>query len=217
MSTDERIVRGMSRQRDLRLARIDEGARQVGWKVGFGSPSALALLGIDRPLVGFLLDTGMLSDQATVSLDGWRNPMLEAEIAVHVAADGTITGMSSAIELADVAPPPADPEPILAGDIFTRHVVLGPVISGRTDSRGVVARITVDGAEVASTDDVTTLVGELGDVVATTAAVLAEHGDHLRDGQFIMTGSVFPPLAVTPGQRVQVDLHPLGTLALSFA
>ena len=61
MTTDQRIVRGMSRQRDLRLARIDEGARQVGWKVGFGSPSALALLGIDRPLVGFLLDTGMLS------------------------------------------------------------------------------------------------------------------------------------------------------------
>ena len=160
---------------------------------------------------------GMLPDGAGVPLDGWRNPMLEAEIAVHVAGDGTITGMSAAIELADVAPPPADPEPILAGDIFTRHVVLGPVISGRTDSRGVVARITVDGAEVASTDDVTTLVGELGDVVATTAAVLAEHGDHLRDGQFIMTGSVFPPLAVTPGQRVQVDLHPLGTLALSFA
>jgi 2-keto-4-pentenoate hydratase len=175
------------------------------------------LLRIDRPLVGFLLDTGMLPDDATVSLDGWRNPMLEAEIAVHLDEHGAISGVSAAIELADVDPPPADPEAILADDIFTRHVVLGPVVAGRTDSRGVVARILVDGAEVASTDDVTTLVGELGDVARTTAAVLADHGEHLAAGQFIMTGSVFPPLAVTRGQRVRVDLPPLGRLSVSFS
>jgi 2-keto-4-pentenoate hydratase len=216
MTTDERIVRGMRRQRDLRHARLADGARQVGWKVGFGSPAALASLRIDRPLVGFLLDTGMLTDDATVSLDGWRNPMLEAEVAVHVDDHGAITGVSAAIELADVAPPPVDPEAILAEDIFARHVVLGPVIAGRTDSRSVVARIVVDRTEVASTDDVTTLVGELKDVVRTTATVLADHGEHLRAGQFIMTGSVFPPQAVTRGQRVQVDLHPLGKLSVSF-
>lgn len=217
MSTDERIVRGMRDQRELRLARIAAGARLVGWKVGFGSPSALALLKIDRPLVGFLLDTGMLGDDAVVPLDGWRNPMLEAEIAVHIGDDGAVSGVSAAIELADVAPPPADPEPILAGDIFTRHVVLGPFVAGRTDSRGVVARIVVDGVESSSTEDVTTLVGQLGDVVRTTAEVLAEHGERLAAGQFIMTGSVFPPLAVHSGQRVEVHLPPLGTLAVSFA
>jgi 2-keto-4-pentenoate hydratase len=217
MTTDERIVRGMRRQLDLRDTRLAAGARQVGWKVGFGSPSALALLRIDRPLVGFLLDTGMLADEAVVSLDGWRNPMLEAEIAVHIDDHGAISGVSAAIELADVAPPPQDPEPILAGDIFTRHVVLGPVVAGRTDSRGVVARILADDAEVASTDDVTTLVGELGDVVRTTAAVLADHGERLRGGQFVMTGSVFPPLAVTRGQRVLVDMPPLGRLSVSFS
>lgn len=217
MTTDERVVRGMRRQRDLRYARIADGARQVGWKVGFGSPGALASLGIDRPLVGFLLDTGMLADAATVPLDGWRNPMLEAEIAVYVDDHGTITGMSAAIELADVAPPPVDPEPILADDIFTRHVLLGPVIAGRTDSRDVTARILVDGTEVAATDDVTTLVGQLGDVVRTTAAVLADHGERLPAGQLIMTGSVFPPQPVKPGQRVQVHLPPLGTLTVSFS
>jgi 2-keto-4-pentenoate hydratase len=216
MSTDEIIVRGMRRQRDLRHARLADGARQVGWKVGFGSPAALALLRIDRPLVGFLLDTGMLADGATVSLDGWRNPMLEAEIAVHIDDHGAISGVSAAIELADVAPPPADPEVILADDIFTRHVVLGPAIAGRTDSRGVVARVVVDGAEVAATDDVTTLVGKLDDVAGTTAAILAEHGERLEAGQFIMTGSVFAPQAVRRGQRVQVHLHPLGSLSLSF-
>jgi 2-keto-4-pentenoate hydratase len=217
MTTDERVDRGMRRQRDLRNARLAGGARLVGWKVGFGSPSALASLRIDRPLVGFLLDTGLLADGATVPLDGWRNPMLEPEIAVHVDDHGGIAGVSAAIELADVAPPPADPETILADDIFTRHVLLGPVVAGRTDSRGVVARVLVDGAEVACTDDVTALVGELGDVLRMTAAVLADHGEHLRPGQFVMTGSVLPPVAVTRGRQVQVHLPPLGALSLSFS
>jgi 2-keto-4-pentenoate hydratase len=217
MTTDERVVRGMRRQLDLRHVRLTDGARQVGWKVGFGSPPALESLRIDRPLVGFLLDTGMLANGVTVPLEGWRNPMLEAETAVHVDDRGTITGVSAAIELADVTPPPEDPETILADDIFTRHVVLGPIIPGRTDSHGVVARILVDGVEVRSTDEVTALVGELASVVRTTAATLADHGERLRAGQFVMTGSVFAPLAVTPGQRVLVQLPPLGTLSVSFS
>jgi 2-keto-4-pentenoate hydratase len=217
MTADQRVARGMRRQLDLRHARLTDGARQVGWKVGFGSPTGLASLGIDRPLVGFLLDTGMLADGATVPLEGWRNPMLEAEIAVHVDDRCAITGVAAAIELADVAPPPEDPETILADDIFTRHVMLGPVITGRTDSRGVVARILVDGAEVTYTDDVAALVGELADVVRTTAATLADHGERLRAGEFLMTGSVFPPLPVARGQRVEVQLPPLGTLSVSFS
>jgi 2-keto-4-pentenoate hydratase len=217
MTTDQRVASGMRRQRDLRHARLAGGARQVGWKVGFGSPTARTSLGIDRPLVGFLLDTGMLADGATVPLEGWRNPMLEAEIAVHVGDRGAITGVAAAIELADVAPPPEDPETILADDIFTRHVMLGPVITGRTHSRGVVARILVDGVEVTYTDDVAALVGELADVVRTTATTLADHGERLRAGELLMTGSVFPPLAVARGQRVQVQLPPLGMLSVSFS
>jgi 2-keto-4-pentenoate hydratase len=33
----------------------------------------------------------------------------------------------------------------------------------------------------------------------------------------LMTGSVFPPLAVARGQRVQVQLPPLGMLSVSFS
>ena len=62
MSIDERIISGMRQQRELRDARIADGARQVGWKVGFGSPAALKSLRIDRPLVRFLLDAGMLAE-----------------------------------------------------------------------------------------------------------------------------------------------------------
>jgi len=216
-SGDGRVDRGMRRLLALRDERLAGGARQVGWKLGFGSPPARAALQLDEPLVGFLLDEGMLPDGATVSLDGWRNPMLEAEIAVHLGPGASITGVSAAIELADLHPMPTDVEEILAGAIYTRHVVLGPAVPGVTTSDGVLARIHVDGAEVTATDDVTELVGELADTVRSAAATLAPHGEWLRDGDFLMSGSVFPPLPVRPGQRVEVSLEPLGRLGLTFA
>jgi len=216
VTVDERVVRGMRRQLDLRHERLAAGARQIGWKLGFGSPAGLASLRLHRPLVGFLLDTGLLEDGATVSLEGWHNPRLEAEIAVHVGPRASIAGVAVAIELADVYPPPEDVETVLAGDVFTRHVMLGPLLAGRTDSAGVVARILVDGAEVAAADDATALVGELGDAVRNAAATLADCGEALAEGQVLMTGSILAPLPVHPGQQVEVQLSPLGTLRVGF-
>jgi len=217
VTVDGRVVRGMRRQLDLRHARLAAGARQVGWKLGFGSPAGLAALRLHRPLVGFLLDDGLLDDGAVVSLEGWHNPVLEAEIAAYVGPRDSITGVAAAIELADVHPPPEDVEAVLAGDVFTRHVMLGPVVAGRTDSAGVVARILVDGAEVAATDDASAQVGELGDAVRTAAETLADCGERLAEGQLLMTGSIVAPLPVRPGQQVEVQLSPLGALRVGFA
>ena len=100
-----------------------------GFKVGFGSPAAMEQLGIDKPLVGTISSETLLADGATVDVSGWKNPMIELEVAVHAGE-----GLSVAIELADVHPPPEDPEAILAGNIFHRHVLLGPVV--RDDEPG---------------------------------------------------------------------------------
>jgi 2-keto-4-pentenoate hydratase len=106
-------------------------------EVGFGSPAAFELLGIDRPLVGFLTDRGLVDDGATVPVGDWTQPMLEPEIAVHLARDvpgdatlddvrAAIRGLSAAIELADVDSPPTDPEPIIAANIFHGTSCSGP-------------------------------------------------------------------------------------------
>jgi 2-keto-4-pentenoate hydratase len=105
---------------------------------------------------------------------------------------------------------------VLADDVFTRHVMLGPLVPGRADSAGVVARILVDGAEVAATDDASALVGELAGAVRNAAETLAEAGERLAEGQVLMTGSILAPLPVRPGQQVEVQVSPLGTLRVGF-
>jgi 2-keto-4-pentenoate hydratase len=216
MSLDPRIERGTHAMLELRRARLDAGARPLGWKVGFGAPAALELLGTDRPLVGFLTDRGLIEDGATISVGDWTNPMLEPEIAAYVGADGTITGLSAAIELADVDLPPADPEAILAGNIYHRHVLLGPVDAGRVDGAGIGARLVRGGEVVAATDDPSALTGDIVEVVRLTAELLAACGEKLRAGDVVITGSAVPPLSVAAGDTVTAELGALGTLTVTL-
>jgi 2-keto-4-pentenoate hydratase len=224
-SLDPRVARGMERQLAWRRARLAAGERPLGWKVGFGSAAAMERLGTDRALVGFLTDAGRLDPGATVSLAGWAAPALEPEIAVRVDRDvpggasaeevrDAIGALAPAIELADVDPPPNDVEAILAGNVFHRHVLLGPWSEGRRDAAGVTAALLRDGEEVAATDDPQALTGALADVVQATAALLAACGERLLAGDVVITGSVLPPLTVAPGEAVEAVLAPLGRVAV---
>jgi 2-keto-4-pentenoate hydratase len=226
---DERIARGTRAMLELRRSALADGARPLGWKLGFGTPAAFEQLGTARPLVGFLTDRGLLPDGATVAIGDWTTPTFEPEIAVHLARDlgggasdeearEAIGGLSAAIELVDIDPPPTDPEAILAGNIFHRHFVLGPVDHGRTTADGVTGRLVRDGEEVARTDDPQAMTGELGAVVRMAADDLAAAGETLRAGEVIITGSVVPAIAVESGEHViTADLGPLGSVSVTFA
>ena len=224
---DARVLAGTRAMVELQRRRVTAGAARLGWKAAFGSPSGMATLGLDRPLVGFLTRDRLLEAGATVPVEGWTRPMLEAEVAVHIGRDlpsspdrsdveDAVAGLSAAIELADLDPPPTDVVEILAGNIFHRHVVLGELHAGRRDVAGMIATITRDDAEVARTDDPQALTGQVVDVVTSMAATLAQVDERLRAGDVVITGAVVPPLEVAPGQRLRVELTGLGALEVTI-
>jgi 2-keto-4-pentenoate hydratase len=224
---DPRLERGMRAMLALRAERLGAGERSLGWKVGFGSAAAIEALGTDRPLVGFLTDGALLDDGATVPIGGWTKPVLEPEIAVHLGMDvgdgacwedvrAAIHGLSAAIELADVDFAPDDPETILAGNIYNRHVLLGPVDTGRTRAEGVTGRLLRDGEVVAATDAPEELTGEIVEVVRLTGELLVASGERLRAGEVVITGSVVPPFALSPGETLVAELAPLGSLSVTL-
>ena len=210
-----------------RRRRIEEGEASLGWKLGMGVPAAMAKLGTDAPLVGYLLAPARVEDGGTVSLDGWGTAKLEPEIAVHMGADlaagasradaeAAIGGLGAAIELVDLDPSADDPEAILAADIFQRHVLLGPVTEGAT-AAGTSARALKNGDEAAATADATEATGDPVDLVLHVANVVGASGEGLRAGEVVICGSVVPALDVAPGDTVEVQLDPLGSLTVSFA
>jgi 2-keto-4-pentenoate hydratase len=210
-----------------RRRRIEDGEASLGWKLGMGVPAAMARIGTDAPLVGYLLAPALVADGGTVALDGWGNAKLEPEIAVHMAADlaagasrseaeAAIAGLGVAIELVDIDPDADDPEAILAADIFQRHVLLGPLVEGAS-AAGVSARALVNGEEAASAGDATEATGDPVDLVLHVANVVGAAGESLRAGEVVICGSVVPALGVAAGDTVEVQLDPLGSLTVAFA
>lgn len=225
MSLDPRIAAGTTQMLAARDVALSSGADHLGWKLGFGAPAAMEKFGTDRPLVGFLTRGRLLGSGASVDVSGWTSPVLEAEIAAHLGSDlgpgatpaealAAVSGWSVAIELADVDVPPTDLVEILAGNIFHRHVLLGPVVDALPDP--LTFTVERDDDVNALTSEPTALTGDLGQILASAAATLAACGAGLSAGDVVITGSVVPPIDVTRGIW-RVASAGLGTVAVSTA
>ena len=218
---DPRVRRGMERQLELRRRALDDGARPLGWKLGLGTPAAMEKLGTAAPLVGFLTDRSLLDSDAGCSVGGWGKPSAEPEVAIHLAADvpgdagrdaaaAAIGGLGAAVEIVDIED--ADVEEILAGDIFHRHVVLGP--AGVAD--GLRGEVRLGASDAKAVEDPFALTGDPPKVVAHVASHLAAFGESLRAGDVIIAGSIVPALSVAPGDTLRYRLAPLGEVGVRF-
>ena len=226
---DPRIARGMEQQLNQRRARIAAGEKPLGWKVGLGAKPVMERLAIKMPLVGYMMQTSLVPNGGTVSVAGWTQPVAEPEIAVHMGADllgadraaaiAAIGALGPAIELADLDPPPADVEVTLAGNIFHRHVILGPPDPARTGAKldGLVGHVFRRGALAAKQEKVEALIGEMIGIVQHVAGTLAAHGERLRAGDVIITGSIVPPPIIEPDEaEFAYALEPVGGLSVRF-
>jgi len=231
MLGDPRIARGMERQTALRRERLSAGGAIAGWKIGFGAPAALERLRIDNPLIGFVLQAALVPHDGRVSLAGWQKPAAEPEIAVYLGSDlpagaddaltrAAIAAIGPAIELADIDAPMDDVEAILAGDIFQRHVILGPRDQSRAGAAldGLRGRVTRKGNTTDAPADLEMNTGRIVDVVRHAADVAAACGERLRAGQFVIAGSVTPPLFLdADDDAVAFALDPIGAVSVQLS
>src|SRR5262249_35067769 len=128
-------------------------------------------------------------------------------------------GISPAIEIVDLTAPPEDPERILSGNIYQRHVVLngaGPARAGSA-SDGLTCRVIRRGSEFARTIDPPARSGEWVAMGHHVDDALAAFGERLRSGEIIITGSVVPPLTIEPGEdAIAFEVDPIASVAVRF-
>ena len=229
--SDARILRGMERQLDVRQLRIIADEKPLGWKVGFGSKKAMAQLGIEAPLVGFITDRVMLPTETTVSVAGWMNAAAEPEIALFLGQDivagatrseirDAIAAVAPAIELVDVnmITDSDTVEAILAGNVFNRHVLLGKPDDSRAGCvlDGLVGHVFRDENEIAVVNDLEVLTGDLLDIVRHVANVLGAFGKRLRAGEFLIMGSIVPPLWISQTETIHYRLDPIDAIEVQL-
>jgi len=227
---DPRIVRGMTAQLAKRRERIAAGETPLGWKVGFGAPASMQRLGLQAPLVGYLMQAALLPSGSSVSIASYSKPVLEPEIAVRMARDlpggsppeaaGTaVKELMPAIELADLdpAPTPDNLDLVLEGDIFQRQVLLCSSTRPGASVSGLTSRLIRRGAEVARTTEPEALTGKLVDLVAHVASTLAAFGERLAAGDIIITGSITPAVTIERGEvGIAHALDPIGEVSVKF-
>ena len=211
---DERIRRGLDAQlRDLQR-RTAGGERRIGWKVALNDPRVQGALGIERPVIGYLASGTVVAAGGAHSLAGATRPAVEPEIAVHVGEGGSVAGLGPALEVIDVDLPFDDLEQVMAGNVFHRAVVLGPVSPGRTGLAGLRARFAGGGEE--REIDVAAAAMEPAEVVALVSGYLEAAGEALRAGEMIIAGSLITAVPAPAGARFTLDVDPLGTVALEL-
>ena len=226
---DNRIIHGMSALKLKLQADINSGAHQDGWKLGFGSPSALANLQIDKPLVGYLLDRNQIANGESIKISTWSKPVGEAEIAMYFGKDvpksasiqevmDCISALGPAIEIADLDLVTTDPEPILAGDIFQRHYILGEKDDLRAGGNiaGLAASISMPDGSVTRVENLPALTGQTSIILHHFAAFAREFGEGVKAGEFVIIGSIVPPILVSAGQGFSYSLGDYHKLEVNF-
>lgn len=225
------IMQGMTAQLAKRRAQIVAGAKPLGWKVGLGAPATMQKLGLEAPLVGFLMQHALLLSGSTVSLKGYIKPVMEPEIAVRMARDlgaGATAATAAvavkeilpAIEIADLDPVPAPDnlDKVLECDIFQRHVLLcgNTRLGGAT--AGLTSRLIRRGAEASRTTDPEAQTGMLTDIVAHVANVLAAFGEKLSAGDIVIIGSITPPVMIEADEtEITHAIDPIGEVMVKFS
>ena len=229
---DPRVRDGLPRQLALLAEAEREGARRIGWKVGFGAPASLELMQIEAPLLGFLTDRTLLADAAEVEVGDWVRGVVEFEVAVRMGADLTadagphtresvadaVSACHASFEL--VEDRNADYSSLNVFDLVAENawnaaVVLADAVTEwrSVDLVDAATRLTLNG-EPAGKGRTGDALGHPLEAVAFLANNLNSRGQSLRAGQFVMTGSSIVTQFPSAGDELVFTIEGLGEVSL---
>lgn len=205
------------------------GQDVVGWKIAATSPAGQKHIGVDGPLAGPLLADRVLTDGATISLDGNIMMVAEAEFAFKFARalptrdnpytkDEVLAAVESlhpAIEVPDsrynnfvrVGAPQ-----LIADAACADWFVLGAPTAADWRSRDLVTH-AVDayrnGEKVATGSGVNVL-GDPRIALTWLVNELRTYSDGISAGQLVTTGTCVVPVPIQRGDEIRVDFGEFG-------
>ena len=225
-------------QSALLAAKLAQGRRVIGWKIGLTSRAMQNALGIDIPDSGILFDDMAFADGATVPAGRFIQPRVEAEIAfvmktplagADVTHDQVIAAtdfVAPSLEILDTRILRADPATgqariitdTISDNAANAGVVLGDVRHPvrAQDLRWVGAIVTRDGV----VEETGLGAGVLNDPVESVvwlARRMAQYGQRIEAGQIILSGSFIRPLECPPGSNIHADFGDFGSVSIRFA
>ncbi len=226
---DLQMADGYQVQAELTRMLLADGDGIVGYKVGLTSRPMQQMIGVDQPDYGPVLASAVYSDGDAVSLAGFIQPRIEAEIAFVLGADlrgpgvtvtrarAAIAGLVAAVEIVDSRF--ADWRIKLADTVADLASNGAVAISGRMvppgdiDLRYLGMALTRQG-ELIGTGAGAAVLGDPAAVLAWLANTLAAHDVGLQAGHLIMTGALHGAVPMRAGDVFRAEFDRLGPVTV---
>jgi 2-keto-4-pentenoate hydratase len=212
-------------------ARVAEGARVIGHKVGLSSEAMQQMMGVDEPDYGHLLDDMEVFEDRPVPAGKFLYPRVEVEVGFILADDLPGAGCTEDDVLAATAAFAPSIE-LIDTRITEWKIKLCDTIADNASSAGWVLgrdRVSPKDVDVRAIDAVLTRNGEvvaegrsdavLGNpvtAVAWLARKVDQFGVRLRAGDIVLPGSCTRAIDARPGDDFVADFLGLGSVHLSF-
>ena len=212
-------------------ARLDDGARVIGHKVGLSSEAMQKMMGVDEPDYGHLLADMEVFEDVPVDTSRFLFPRVEVEVGFILADDLPGAGCTEDDVLAATAAYAPSIE-LIDTRIRDWKIALCDTIADNASSAGWVLgpqRVSPKDIDIKTIDAVLTRNGEvvaegrsdavLGNpvtAVAWLARKVDSFGVRLKAGDIVLPGSCTRAIDARPGDKFVADFAGLGSVRLSF-
>jgi len=218
-------------QWEIRRRKEARGNKIVGLKMGLTSMAKMRQMGVETPCYGFLADYFSIPDGGEVKISELIHPKVEAEVAFVTKKELSGPGchIGDVLSATDFIVPAVeiidsrykdfkfDLKSVIADNSSSSRFVTGgrmlPVEDLDLKTIGVVMEIN---GEVVELGAGAAILGHPAASVAMLANLLAERGEVIPAGTFIMAGAITPAIAVKAGDNVSVRYQDLGTVTMRF-
>ena len=215
-------------QWEIRRCKEARGNKVVGMKMGLTSWAKMSQMGVEHPCYGFLADYFSVDDGGELKVDELIHPKIEAELAFVLKEDlnGPGVHIGDVLKATDLVMPAVeaidsrykgfkfDLKSVIADNSSSSRFLTGgvakPVSELDLKTLGVVMMIN---GEVVQTGAGAAVLGHPASSVAMLANMLAERGEMLKAGTFIMIGAITAAVSVNKGDSFTVLFDGLGSIS----
>jgi 2-oxo-3-hexenedioate decarboxylase len=215
----------------IRARKLARGQRLAGLKMGLTARAKMKQMGVDVPIFGFLMGYMARPDGGDIEVDQLIHPKIEAEIAFVTNAPlrGPGCHLGDVLAATDFVLPAVevidsryrdfkfDLKSVVADNTSASRFVAGGRARQASELDLATLGVVLEkNGEVVACAAGAAVLGHPANSVAMLANMLAERGEHIAAGTFIMTGGVTEAITVNRGDSIHVRFQELGSVSMRF-
>lgn len=232
--TDEQpsmsIEDGYAVQEELLRRWTARGDRLVGRKAGLTSKAKMIQMGVDVPSFGMLLASYARPENGAIEMDQLLHPKIEAEIAFVMKDElrGTVT-VEQVIAATDYVIPAVEvidsrfenfkfdlPSVIADNSSSARYVTGGRPRDPREIDLRTIGVVIERNGEIQALGASAAVLNHPAKAIVMLVQHLADRGQSLPAGSFVMTGGITEAIPVSRGDNVVARFQDMGSVSFRF-